>query len=90
MCHGELVEPPKPTYKNERRYNRYSIRLSIEQLEALAKAGRVAGKVCDTRWTLNSEGMLQVRKFLVQFKEELALSGSAEPEEQPSGPTMEL
>ena len=91
---GELLSIPKPTYKREPRGHRFDIELSIEQLELMTEAKRVAGIVCDNRWALEDAQMSSIGQFLLRFKEERALT-TPTPSEEPAndsagGPELKL
>jgi len=76
VADGEAVPTPTAQYESKSFSEQLTVSMPFASLEGLANAQRVLGQACETRFVLGQVELSSLRKFVVQFKEELALGNA--------------
>jgi hypothetical protein len=77
---GRLLASPPSVFRQVQMEESRSIEMPIAEVSALGGAQRFVADLCGKRIELGAEHFALIQQFVMQFNEEVALTGPAQPD----------
>jgi hypothetical protein len=78
VANGKRVEIPVADYKHSGGADEFRIRMQVASLAQIGGSRRVIGRICEDDFEMTEDMLATIRKFLVFFEEEVALTESSD------------